>query len=885
MGEVYRARDTKLNRDVALKVLPEIFALDADRLARFKREAQVLASLDHPNIGAIYGFEDSEGVQALVLQLVEGPTLADRVAQGPMSIEEALPIARQIAEALEAAHEKGVIHRDLKPANIKVTVDGHVKVLDFGLAKLLDRDGAISGRGAESARLTNSPTITSPAMTQMGIILGTAAYMSPEQAKGRAVDKRTDIWAFGCVLYEMLTGRRAFEGEDVSDTLAFILTREPDWNALSANMPAPIHRLLRRALQKDRSRRFESAADSRLEIDDALTSGPVDVSRPTNRRAPWIAAAAATLVLGALTGAWVMSLFRQPHVEEQVLRVRIEPPPDGQFVLGGAGLTVGTIALSPDAKAVAYLARVNGKTALWVRPLDASAAIQLPGTEGASFPMWAPDSQSLAFFAQRNLDRNLARIQLAGGRPVTIFDAPTRTPLGTFTRGGTWSNDGSILFGSMTTGLLRVSASGGMPTAVTMLDAARGEQSHENPQILPGGRVLFAVLGNTSETSGTYATSFANPAERIKVLDDPGALYAPANDGTDYLIWQRGETLMAQRFDPVALKTEGETHVLATEPDGARLLLSVSGDLLVYGLARSLSQLNWVDRAGKLLSAVGEPGHNFMFRISPDDRNVLIQDSRSRDLWLLDTTRGLRSRFTARTRSVDSHPLWSPNGSVILFANLGGDLFRKPANGASGEELVTQRRRTAFPTDWSGDGRWVIVYEVDPETKLDLWILPVTPDGKLREDVKPRPYARTPFNERFGRFSPGPTPRWVAYQSDESGRYEVYIDAFPEPRGKIRLSTAGGTFPQWRADGRELFYISPDYKLMAVSLKEAGNSIEPAAPHELFAISAPGTYMSPYEVTRDGQRFLVLSAQEEVSQSLTMIVNWPKLLKKGAGGP
>ena len=405
--------------------------------------------MNHPHIGAIYGLDEANDQQFLVLELVDGETLADRIARGPIPLDDALPIAKQIAEALEAAHEKGIVHRDLKPANIALTNAHQVKVLDFGLAK------ATEPASGTSLDVTNSPTITSPAMmTGVGALLGTAAYMAPEQAKGRAADKRSDIWAFGCVLYEMLTGKRAFEGEDVSDTLAFILTKEPDWSALPPSTPAPVHRLLRRSLQKDRSRRFESAADSRLEIDDALTSGLVD-ARASNaefHRAPWIAAAAATLVLGALSGAWAVAHFRQPRAEERVLRLQIEAPPDGQFVLGGAGPTIGTVAMSPDGKTVAYLARVNGKTGLWIRPLDASAASLLPGTAGAAFPMWAPDSQSLAFFAQGKLQR----IQLAGGRPVTISNVPGGIPGGTLLRGGSWGGDGAILIGALSSGLLRV---------------------------------------------------------------------------------------------------------------------------------------------------------------------------------------------------------------------------------------------------------------------------------------------------------------------------------------------------------------------------------------------------------------------------------------------
>ena len=880
MGEVYRARDTQLGRDVALKTLGDTFLQDPERLARLRREAKLLATLNDPHIAQIYGLEQANSTPFLVLEFVDGESLDKRIARGPMPLDDALAIARQIAEALEAAHEKGIVHRDLKPANIALTSAHQVKVLDFGLAKATE-----SASGASSGA-TNSPTITSPAlMTGVGVLLGTAAYMSPEQAKGRAADRRSDMWAFGGVLYEMLTGKRAFQGEDISDTLALILTREPDWSALPPTTPASIRRVMRRALQKDRSMRLESAADARLEIDEALVSPLVEASTApvTSHRAPWIVGVAAMLVLGALGAAWIMSRGRPPQVDTRVLRFQIDPPPGGQLLIG-PGATVGTVAISPDGRTVAYVARVNGRIGLWIRPLGASTATLLPGTEGAAFPIWAPDSESLAFFTRDKLER----IPLSGGQPATVSKllGPDIAFASTLLRSGSWTDDGSILFGG-SSGLLRVPAAGGIPTALTMRDASLGETGHGYPQILPGGRVLFTVTSNLSETSGTYVASLSNPTQRIKVLDVGQALYARGTtDGTDYLVWPSDGTLKAQPFDVGRLKTIGEPHVLATEGDDSRLLVSVSNNgILAYGRTRALTQFNWFDRTGRFAAALGEPLRTFMFRLSPDSQQVVLQQNRSLDLWVLDSMRGLTRRITAGPGTAATHPVWSPDGRTIAFVRLGsGNLFVKAANGLGDEQLVIHRPGILL-TDWSGDGRWVLEYEPDPKTRLDLWMLPVNPDGTLRHDDMPKPYVRTPFNERFGRFSPGVRPRWVAYQSDESGQYEVYIDAFPEPRGKIRISTAGGTYPQWRADGRELFYISPDYKLMAASLKETVDSIEPAAPRELFAISAPGTFMSPYEVSSDGQRFLVLSAREETTQSVSVIVNWPALLKKGAGAP
>ena len=879
MGQVYRARDTQLGRDVALKILPDGFLHDPERLARFRREAQVLATLNHPHIAQIYGLDEANGSPFLALEFVDGESLDTRIACGPIPLDEALAIARQIAEALEAAHEKGIIHRDLKPANIALTSAHQVKVLDFGLARATD-----SASGASSGA-TNSPTITSPAlMTGVGVLLGTAAYMSPEQAKGRAADKRSDMWAFGCVLYEMLTGKRAFQGEDISDTLAVILTREPDWSALPPATPASIRRVLQRSLQKDRSKRLESAADARLEIDEALTSGVTDATARTLtfHRWPWIGAAAATLVVGALSGAWIVLRFRQPS-DERLLRLQIDPPPGGQFALGGNGPTIGTLAISPDGKAVAFPARVNGKTGLWIRPLDAGAASLLPGTEGAAFPMWAPDSRSLAFFVRGKLQR----IEIGSSKPVTIADNAGPTPGGTSVRNGSWGRDGSILFPVFASGLLRVAATGGTPTPVTRTDYAHGEVSHTDPSFLPAGRILFSVGGNSRETTGMFAASISSPTTRVKVSDNPNALYATGTDGTDYLLWQRGGTLMAQVFDSHALKVIGEPRVIATEGDDSRLLFSVSDTgVLAYAPTRGLSRFNWVDRTGNVLAALGDPGRVFMFRISSNDRQVLVQPLRDVNLSLWDATRGLPKGLTSGAGPPRTHPIWSPDGGTVVFwGGPASTIYRKPATGTGDEEPVTDSPDRGLPTDWSGDGRWIIDYKQDENGKYDLWIVPVTADGTLRRDDKPRPYLRTPFNERFGRFSPGPTTRWVAYQSDESGQNEIYLDRFPEPRGKVRISAAGGAFPQWRADGRELFYLSPDFKLMAVSLNETTDSIEASPPRELFTIAAPANYMSPYEASRDGQRFLVLSATEDASQSLTVIVNWPALLKKGAGAP
>ncbi|HYT73287.1 MAG TPA: protein kinase, partial [Vicinamibacterales bacterium] len=640
MGEVYRAHDTKLGRDVALKILPDTFTHDAGRLARFRREAQVLASLNHPRIGAIYGVDEANGTQFLVLELVDGETVADRIGRGPLPIEEALAIARQTAEALEAAHGKGIVHRDLKPANIGLTREAHVKVLDFGLAK--------PAESGNPAGITNSPTITSPAlMTGAGMLLGTAAYMAPEQAKGREADKRSDIWAFGCVLYEMLTGRRAFEGEDVTETLAFILTKEPDWSALPARTPAPVRRLLRRALQKDYTRRLESAADSRLEIDDALASGTVDAGTPTRRSVavPWMAAVAAALVLGALAGAWLVAQFRPARADERVLSVEIEPPPSGRFVLGGT--VVGDFAISPDGKTVAYTASANGTTGLWVRPLNGPSARLLPGTEYAGQPFWSPDSRSIAFIT---LGTILHRVRLDGGTPQPICS-------GYSMRSGSWGSDDYILFSALIgakSAVFRVAASGGTPSVVAAPDESRGEATYRWPQSLPDGRFLYSVEGNKPDLVGVYAASLSKPAERVKLLtteSKPAYTSAPGDKG--YLLWTRDGTVLAQELNPHTLQFAGDAQTIAQPLNGTsesemHVAASANG-LLLYGAFREVAQFAWVDGTGKPIRNIGAPMRDVrMFRLSPDERKIAVQRSTNgiSDLWLVDAERGVLTKFT-----------------------------------------------------------------------------------------------------------------------------------------------------------------------------------------------------------------------------------------------
>ena len=637
---------------------------------------------------------------------------------------------------------------------------------------------------------------------------------------------------------------------------------------------------MRRALAKDPDQRFQTARDLKAALTWAMEQAPPSVAAKARSRW-WIAPA---LVISALGGGWAVAHFRQPPSDDRVLRLQMVPTEGGRFLFG---FNAGGIALSPDGRTAAYVTSVSGKNGLWVRPFDGTAARLIAGTEGAAHPFWSPDSKSIAFFAAGKLQR----VDLGGGSPLPVCDVGRG--LG---RGGSWGNDGYIIFGgSLTAGLSRVSASGGTPSPLTTPDQSRGELSHRWPQVLSGGRFLYRILSETPEIAGVYVSSLSNPAERFKLLTtDANAVYAPGVNGKSYVLWQRAGALFAQEFNPETLQLAGEAVQIAESVSvsgNGQMSVAVSATgLLLYNTFSASMRFTWWDRDGKPLAVVGEPAaNNFMFRLSPDSRHIAVQRmmAGNSDLWLIEAERGIVNRFTAGTVA-NTQPIWSPDGRTILFTHLGSrNLFRKETNGVGEEQLVAERPGNAYPVDWSGDSRWVLTSETVPGAKTHLWILPMGSDGKLRDGVQPRQYLHTTFNESHGRFSPEPSPRWVAYQSDVSGSYEVYVDAFPEPRGKIRISTAGGLYPQWGAGGRELFYVSPDNKLMAVSLKPAGDSLEPSAPRELFVLPPLflGVNVSPYQATGDGQRFLVLTGDEHATQPLTVIVNWPALLNKGGRMP
>jgi serine/threonine protein kinase/Tol biopolymer transport system component len=863
MGEVYRARDTKLGRDVALKILPEEFASDPDRLARFQREAQVLASLHHPNIAIIHGLEESNGIRALVLELVEGPTLADRLAQSAVPLDEALPIARQIADALEAAHERGVIHRDLKPANIKLTAEGQVKVLDFGLAAV------VQDPSRPDVNATNSPTLTLGA-TRAGVILGTAGYMSPEQAAGRPVDKRADIWSFGVVLWEMLTGKKLFDGETVSHTLADVLRATIDFDQVPRTTPMPVRALLERCLDRDVKCRLRDIGEARVQIERYQTN-PLRVSEPAATASSWsrlaIGASIAAAVLLVAFGALSVVLLRETPPATPTTRFQVAPP--------DKATAADYPTISPDGRRLAFVATVEGKTLLWIRPLDSLAAQSLAGTEDATSPFWSPDSRFLAFFSSGKLKK----VDVSGGPPQTLCNAAG------LARGGTWSSEGTILFSAgQGTPIWRVPAAGGTPARVTKLDSAV-EQSHNWPQFLPDGRhFLYWIFVRAQDPEknaviiGSLDDRPDSPERRRLLPGDSMALYSAG-----HLLFDREGVLMAQPFDAARLQWRGDPFPVVQQVNqvlgryGWRAFSVSSDGTLVYRAgAGGKTQLAWFDRTGKEVGRLGQPEDQFAPRLSPDQKRVAVaqRDARGQlDIWLLELPRDTSTRFTTFQPAINSIPVWSPDSGRIVFnSNRAGhfDLYVKASSGAGNDELLLKSSDPKSPTDWSFDGRLLLYQVQDPKTKYDLWVIPL--DG----DRKPVPVLQTEFNEMNGQFSPD--GRLIAYSSDESTRAEVYVQRFPMSSGKVRVSTNGGNRPRWRRDGKELFYLNPDGKMMAVEMKATATALETAGPHELFqtrVASAP--FGAPtYDVAADGQRFLIDTTLDEAEgpPPITVVMNW-----------
>jgi eukaryotic-like serine/threonine-protein kinase len=859
MGEVYRARDPKLRRDVAIKILPRVFTSDPERLARFEREARMLAAVNHPHIGAIYGVEEADGLRALVLELVEGETLAKRLQRGSMPVAEALTMARQIADALDAAHEKGIVHRDLKPANIKITPDGTVKVLDFGLAKAIRPDGL-------DGEASNAPTMTI-GDTREGVIVGTVAYMSPEQARGQTVDKRSDIWAFGCVVYEMLTGQPTFAGETISDTIAAILEHEPDWRALPATTPTNGGRLLQRCLEKDPKRRLRDIGDARVELDDAMAS-PRHFTELRKALPAWIWGVASALVVLGLGLGWTIAHLRQPDAEIRTLRLTVDPPAGTEFRPDSGA------AISPDGRLLAFVTGSPGGVKLWIRPLNSLAARELPGTDAAGFPFWSPDSRSLGFFAAGKLKR----VEVGGGLPTVICDVGEG-------RGGAWNEDGVILFNAVNDGpLLRVSASGGMPVPFTTIDPAQQENSHRFPQFLPGGRQFLYFV--RSENSGVYLGSLDRPHEKFRLLNSlTNAVFAAdGNQQSGHLFWARDGALMAQPFDPQKKLLMGEAITVAeaggdTATSGlAAVSVSNDGTLFYGGAETGRYQLTWYGRDGDPLGILGQPEHYRGLRISPDGKRLAL--SRDGEVWQMELARGVSTRVTFSGRGANG-AVWSPDSQRIAYTQgAPPNVFSANANGTGTEERLIETRDTLVMEDWSPNGKFLLYLllsnDISSRAQPDLWVSP------MATGHKPAPFLTTPFREGPGQFSPD--GKWIAYTSDESGRNEVYVQGFPASGSKWQVSSKGGDWVRWRKDGEELFYVAPDRTVMSVVLLPASSFLEFGTPSGLFAL--PATFdvnnAYPYDVMPDGQRFLALTPATDAEQPpMTVIVNWRAELSSG----
>jgi len=850
MGEVYRAHDDRLHRDVAIKVS------NAQFTERFTREARAIASLNHTNICHLYDV----GPNYLVMEYVEGQDLS-----GPLDFDDALPLVQQLIDGIEAAHEKNIVHRDLKPANIKITPEGVVKILDFGLAKAMEPPPSGDGNPA------NSPTLTIGA-TAAGTILGTAAYMAPEQAKGKAADRRSDIWSFGVILYEMLTGQRLFQGETAVEILGGVLNKEPDLSAA----PARVHKLLHWCLEKNRKQRLQAIGDARrLLLESGAGSQPG--SQPASRRPVAWMAAAALLALAALALAFVH--FRETPPQEQTLRYTVAAPESG---------TIHSFAISPDGHTLVIAAAANGKRQLWLRPMDALQAQPMAFTADATYPFWSPDSRYIGFFAQGKLKK----VAASGGPAQSLCDAPAG-------RGGSWNREDVIVFspesGPAAHNLQRVPAAGGVPTNITKTKA-----NYVFPVFLPDGRRFLYRLGAGNERNGIYLGSLDDKENRRILADDSGVVFAPSpmEGRAGHLLFVRESTLMAAPFDAASVQVSGDVFPVAESVSvnintGNYVPATVSGNgVLLYqtgGPNGGTNQIGWYDRSGKSLGPVGAPGPVWDPAISPDEKSVVFWRSSGAgsDLWVRDLSRGTETRFTSNA-SANIAPFWSPRGDRIVFTSnrKGGvyNLYQKAASGSGQDELLLPNSLIDGPYQWSRDGRFIVYTELDPKTKYDLWVLPT---GGAAADRKPIPFLRTEFNELFGQLSPD--SHWMAFTSDRSGRREVYVRPFPPGDGEWTISITGGEQPRWRGDGKELFFEAADGKMMAVPVKTATGirpSFEAGTPVALFdahMVHNAGNNQIQYDVAADGKRFLIDTTGGSgvaATPPLTVVTNWNAVAKK-----
>jgi Tol biopolymer transport system component len=869
MGEVFLARDTRLGRDVAIKALPAAFAQDPERLARFEREARLLASLTHPNIAGIHGLEEVGNQRYLVLEFVEGETLAGRLARGPLPVDEALEVCRQIAAGVEAAHESGVVHRDLKPGNVMLTSAGSVKVLDFGLAK-----GGAAGGSSSGVNLSASPTVNySP--TGAGVILGTAAYMSPEQARGKAVDKRTDIWSFGCVLYECLTGRQVYEGETVSDLVARILEREPDWSALPAQTPARVRELLKRCLRKDARERLRDLGDARLELSEVLAGGGsaeatvVPAPMPARGgRLSWSLVGALAVVLAV---ALVVLVPRTHPAKGDITRLSVAAP-------GGGLLTgdPGSFALAPDGQALVFsLEDTSGVKRLWLRRLADLESRPLEGTEGATFPFWSPDSRHVGFFA----DGKLRRIPAGGGSVQTVCDARTG-------RGGAWSPRNVIVLAPEPGNpIYQVNASGGIPEVATVFDSTRGEYSHRFPSFLPDGRhFLYSVLPEAQgDLFNTCVASLDDPRGKPLVLGSSTARYVPPG----YLVFTRDQALIAQRIDLDGPKVVGEPVLLSDQPfaSGTISLSPVTSSstdgTMVYGQAdRRPTELIWLSREGRRLQVVvRHPGLLFDPQISPGGDRLAVTDGAAiARIWVFELAHGT-STVLPSAGGQNSVARWSPDGRGVACLNQtpGANTILRLDAGGGPEQILVPAEPSIYrePVAWSPDGRSLLVSELVPGHQRDL-IFHSMDDGTNHPWVGTAAMEEAPVFSHDG--------RWVAYTSDASGRREVFIEAFPTPRGPHRVSTSGtgvlsgSPVIRWRQDDGEIYFLGPDGSSVLACDVRTAPELTTGVPRMLlqFPVDARGIAPSP-----EGDRFLLLMPLGPAPAAFTLVQNWTSGLGEG----
>ncbi len=877
MGEVYRARDTRLDRTVAIKVLPSHLSSRPDwpdLRQRFEREAKAISSLNHPHICTLHDIGHQEGIDYLVLEYLEGETLAKRLEKGPLPTEQVLCCGIEIADALDKAHRQGLIHRDLKPGNIMLTKSG-VKLMDFGLAKAT----SMADAGARRAIPLQEMATEGKPLTAQGALVGTLQYMSPEQLEGKEADSRTDLFALGAVLYEMATGKKAFEGKSQASVIAAILERDPQpITAIQPMAPPALERLVKRCLAKDCEDRWQNARDLMAELKwiaegDSGAAAPsplhMGAQRARLHRVAWGLAAMMTL----LTIAFAVAFFHPARREAHAIRYILSPPE-------GQAFAASPPAISPDGSRLAYVASSGGKTLLWVRPLDSLAAQALSGTEDASNPFWSPDSRFIAFFAQGRLKK----IEVSGGPPQTLCNTPSGF-------GGTWNQDGVIVFGGgsgLIDVLYRVSATGGVATPLTKLDQSRQEMGHRWPYFLPDGRHFLYVADSARRgNEGSfviYARSLdSEDARRLLVADSMAAFAGPSDGHAGYLLFVREEALLAQAFDAKTLQiTGGPTPVVervSSHRSSGSALFSVSTDgVLAYRSGSATkTQLVWFDRGGKQAGSIGPPGDYRQPRLSPDEKRLAVDrrdpETREYDIWLLDVLRGTPSRFTFSGNA--AVPVWSPDGGRIIFCDGElSNLHQKLSNGSGSDEPVLKSSERKIPTDWSQDGRFIVYESLGEKTRRDLWVLP------LFGDRKPFPFLNTEFIEQQGHLSPD--GRWIAYASNESGTSQVYVQSFQKSGGKWQISTDGGADPAWRRDGKELFFLAPDKKLMAVDAT-GGSTFEASVPRVLFQTRVTGLEdaRNHYVVAGDGQRFLVNTLVEEsTSLPMTVVVNWTADLKK-----